>query len=408
MDIARTLTAQLANLLRREHAALTEFLLALADFDRRRLWLDLGHPSLFHFLHRELGLSKGAAHYRKTAAELVQRFPEIIEPLRDGRLCITSIVHLAKVLTPENRLETLPRFFHRSRREAMEVAAAIKPAEAAPRREVVTTVRAPAAGRVATGLVSGAVDLVSASAGVASASADLVPAPVAPFHPGVQPAERRSPAPTSAVQPAEPRMVPPDGRAQPAETRMPPLAPQGDPVQPAELRLGPPVPASVPKRDSADPITAELSRLHVTVSRRFLEKLEAARAALSHARPGATAEEILEAGLDLVLAGHARRKGLVQRPRKEPPRSKSDGVPAHVRREVWTRDGGRCQWPLESGGICGSMRRLEFDHVIPRARGGPSTVENTRLLCRIHNDLAARRTFGDDWMDRFTRRRSSG
>jgi hypothetical protein len=26
-----------------------------ADADRRRLWLDLGHASLFSFLHRELG-----------------------------------------------------------------------------------------------------------------------------------------------------------------------------------------------------------------------------------------------------------------------------------------------------------------------------------------------------------------
>jgi hypothetical protein len=143
MNNARALTARLADLLRREHAAMADFLVALADFDRKRLWLDLGHSSLFYFLHRELGLSKGAAHYRKTAAVLVQRFPEIVGPLGDGRLCITSIVHLAKVLTPENRHEMLPRVFHRSRREAMEVAAAILPAEAAPRREVVTAVRTP-------------------------------------------------------------------------------------------------------------------------------------------------------------------------------------------------------------------------------------------------------------------------
>jgi hypothetical protein len=34
---------------------------ALADFDRKRLWLELGHGSLFAFLHVELALSKGAA-----------------------------------------------------------------------------------------------------------------------------------------------------------------------------------------------------------------------------------------------------------------------------------------------------------------------------------------------------------
>jgi hypothetical protein len=87
---------------------------------------------------------KGAAHYRKVAAELVQRFPEIVEPLRDGRLCVTSVVELAKVLTPENREDVLPRFFHRSKREAMAVAAEIRPAEAVPRRTVVTPARAEA------------------------------------------------------------------------------------------------------------------------------------------------------------------------------------------------------------------------------------------------------------------------
>jgi len=65
--------------------------------------VELGYGSLFHFLHRDLGLSKGAAHHRKTVAELVQRFPEIVGPLRDGRLCITSVVHLAKVLTSQNQ-----------------------------------------------------------------------------------------------------------------------------------------------------------------------------------------------------------------------------------------------------------------------------------------------------------------
>jgi len=156
------------------------------------------------------------------------------------------------------------------------------------------------------------------------------------------------------------------------------------------------------RRDSAEPLTEELSRLHVTVSRRFLEKLEAARATLSHARPGASTEDILEAGLDLVLQRAAKRKGLVERPRPSTPSANPAALTAAVKREVWTRDRGRCQWPIESGGICGSTFRVEFDHRIPRARAGPSTADNVRLLCRFHNDLAARRAFGDEWMDRFT------
>ena len=145
MTIARDLSAHLADLLRREHDAMADFLVALADFERRRLHVELGHASLFSFLHRDLGLSKGAAFYRKTGAELVERFPEIVEPLRDGRLCLTSLAELAKVITPENRAEVLPRFFHRSKREAAEVVAEIRPVEAPPLRAVVTAVRPAAA-----------------------------------------------------------------------------------------------------------------------------------------------------------------------------------------------------------------------------------------------------------------------
>ena len=111
----------LADLLRREQADMTEFLVALAEFDGRKGWLELGYASLFYFLHRELGLSKGTAHYRKTAAELIRKFPEIVEPLRDGRLCITSIVQVARVLTSDNCREVLPRFFQRSKRDARAV-----------------------------------------------------------------------------------------------------------------------------------------------------------------------------------------------------------------------------------------------------------------------------------------------
>ena len=106
---SRDLAARLASLLRNEQHALADFLLALADFDRRRGWLELGYSGLFTFLNRELGLSKAASFFRKTAAELLQRFPEIAEPLRDGRLCLTTMASLAKVLTPANRAEVLPR-----------------------------------------------------------------------------------------------------------------------------------------------------------------------------------------------------------------------------------------------------------------------------------------------------------
>ena len=295
-DLRTRSVRHLADLLRCERAALSDFLVALADFHRRRLWLELGHSSLFYFLHRELGLSSGAAFYRKTAAELIQKFPEIIEPLRDGRLCLTSVVELAKVLTPENREDVLPRFFHLSKSGAKAVSAALRPDEAAPHRDVVTAVRAQ----------------VAAATLPLSGRAEVEPAREPPFHLDETPRANSRP----------------------------------DPLPPAS-----------PPRTGIEPLTAELSRLHVTVSSRLLAKLEA----------------------------------------------KTDHVPAHVKRAVWKRDGGRCQWPVHGGGVCGSTHQVELDHITPRGRGGLPTIENTRCLCRVHNQYAARQVYGDAWMDRFTR-----
>ncbi len=142
----------------------------------------------------------------------------------------------------------------------------------------------------------------------------------------------------------------------------------------------------------------------MTVSKRFLAKLDAARDALSHSHPGATTEVLLEAGLDLLLARHRKRRGVGAKPRADVRTAAPGRISAAAKREVWDRDGGRCQWPLEGGGICGSTLRLEYDHVVPRGKGGSSDAANLRLLCRFHNQFTARQVYGDDHMDRFAAR----
>ena len=68
-------------------------------------------------------------------------------------------------------------------------------------------------------------------------------------------------------------------------------------------------------RDDVEPLTADLRRLHVTVSREFLRELEQARDGLSHAIPNATTEQVLQAALRLLLEKQARARGLVKKPR---------------------------------------------------------------------------------------------
>lgn len=53
-------------------------------------------------------------------------------------------------------------------------------------------------------------------------------------------------------------------------------------------------------------------------------------------------------------------------------------IPMDVANAVWNRDGGRCC-------ICGSRSELEFDHIIPVAKGGATTFRNLQLLCKTCN-----------------------
>jgi hypothetical protein len=390
MTNARELTNDLAELLRKERGFMTDFILALADFDRQKLWRELGHTSLFTFLHRELKLSKGAAWNRKVAAELVQEYPAVEAAMRSGKLCMSTVTEVARVLTPENWEDVLPRFFGLSRQEAKGVSVSLRPVEVIPLRDVVTAIRpvAPALRPIPT------VAALPLAAPAAS--------PAVEVHLGELAASCAAGV-AAVVHPDEPAAP----CAAPAVARVHP----GEPARQVPVEAPVVLPSAPIPEDGVEPLNAELARLHVTVTRRLLGKLEAAKDALGHACPDGTNAEIIERGLDLVLAQHAKRHGLVGKPLKKPrPRrervpgdKKREIIPAEVKREVWLRAGGRCEFRFESGERCDCTLRLEHDHVPPLALGGKSTVENVRLTCRAHNQLAARRVFGNALMDRYTR-----
>jgi 5-methylcytosine-specific restriction endonuclease McrA len=146
-------------------------------------------------------------------------------------------------------------------------------------------------------------------------------------------------------------------------------------------------PVAPAPRTVVEPLTRQETRMHVTVSPAFMTLLKKARAGQGHVQPGATDEQVLTAALELLIAQQEKRKA---------------SVPAKVKREVRARDQGKCQWPVAGGGVCGSTVRLEVDHVVPRGKGGPSTLENCRILCKPHNLEAARQVYGDAHMDLFT------
>ncbi len=101
----------------------------------------------------------------------------------------------------------------------------------------------------------------------------------------------------------------------------------------------------------------------------------------AHSNPNISLEELIHKLCDQALALKSPSA-----PKAERNSSKPDSQ-AEIRRKVWRRDHSRCTG-------CGSTYAVEVDHIIPRACGGESTLENQRLLCRSCNQRAAIEYFG--------------
>jgi len=182
----------------------------------------------------------------------------------------------------------------------------------------------------------------------------------------------------------------------------------GPPPSQGELfATAPPSPAVSPPSVAVPAPEAVPAARHVvrmTVGGEFLKLLEDVRAAFSHSHPGAPLEVLFGECMKIALeVRHARSRGKARRPRapkEASPKNGSRYVPAALRRQIWERDGGRCTFVAEDGTRCATTHRLEIHHDIPFALGGPTDAASCRLMCKGHNDLMARRDFGDELMDR--------
>jgi hypothetical protein len=417
---APALSLRLQGLAGEERAIQADFLLHLDEFDRRRSFLELGYPSLWEYCLRALHLREGAAARRIGAMRVLRRFPLLEGALRDGRLCLSTLSLLGQVLTAENLDDLVGRASFKTKAEVDTLVASVKPRSAPadgirrlPTGPTVSLVSSDARGSELE-LGSGNLDVLPCSG---KAQGPLLPTSLASALGPVSSALSRDPRCDDLAVPMIPSQAAP-------------------PPRPAEVRA----------------VSGEQWSLRVTLDAEAKDALETLTMLLAHKNPKGDLAAVLKEALSCGIEKHGKRRGAVQptvrriaRARETPAAatsaiapaaaapapasvpaaagappvsvpatkavsaaptrvSSSSGIPAEVRRRVWERDGGRCTFTAADGTLCGSRWMLELDHVIPRAVGGPSTVEGLRLRCRAHNLLHAEETFGREHMDLFRRR----
>jgi 5-methylcytosine-specific restriction endonuclease McrA len=94
------------------------------------------------------------------------------------------------------------------------------------------------------------------------------------------------------------------------------------------------------------------------------------------------------------------RKGRQRTAARPEEKASSRHIPDDIKRKVYERDGGKCTFTDETGRRCAEKGSIEYDHVDGFALTHAHSIEKIRLLCRAHNQHAADKLFGREFMDR--------
>ena len=385
------LLAGLASIVRRRNQITAEFLAYLAELDERQLFLDLGFPSLFEYCLVTLGLCESTAGRHIAAARVCRNHPQVFSMVASGALHASALSLLRKHLTPENAGELFELCTHRSARKVEELLAA---------RFARPDVR----------------DLVRRLPRFAIPEA--VPPAQAGFTLNVGCSAEQSPTE--------------------APSREPPAVLEKAPIE--ALSREPPAatkPEDAPKPRRLEPLSTDRYGVHFTADGEFRELLERVRGLAGHRLPSGDLMTLIKRGLEAyerelekerfaVGRKSRRRRGVASAsasasavlsapdvakpdppkpdpPKPDPPKpdfqakpspKRNRRYPAAVTRAVFLRDGKQCTYVSPDGRRCGARRCLELDHIEPWAVGGESTIENSRLRCRAHNQRHARQYFG--------------
>ncbi|MBK7891536.1 MAG: HNH endonuclease [Bdellovibrionales bacterium] len=97
------LVTKLRGLIQEEREISLKILELINEVERRRLHLELGFPSLFDWLTRDLGYSAAAAMRRIDSARLLRKVPTIAKQIESGKLNLTNLARVQSAIRAEEK-----------------------------------------------------------------------------------------------------------------------------------------------------------------------------------------------------------------------------------------------------------------------------------------------------------------
>jgi hypothetical protein len=176
------------------------------------------------------------------------------------------------------------------------------------------------------------------------------------------------------------------------------------PARPAKIRKLPKMKtanAVEPTLEREIELIAEMQyRLGLTLDRAERDELLHVRDLMMHRNPSGDLKAVVMASVRALRLQLEREiHAISTRPRraaKAPSIAKTKGIPRHVRREIFARDGHRCTYTNKKGNRCPATSRLELDHIVSPHHGGTHDASNLRVRCRAHNLWHAENVFGKE------------
>ena len=154
--------------------------------------------------------------------------------------------------------------------------------------------------------------------------------------------------------------------------------------------------------DSITPIGEDRLVFRFTAGAAVREKLEEARALLSHRLPDSSnpMAAVFERALDaLIEKTRKQRFAATDSPRPARPSGRrTRHIPASVQRQVEARDEGRFTFVASSGRRCNARGLAQFHHQTPYGRNGEHSTDNVAIICAGHNALLAEADYGQEHM----------